>query len=198
MSKPPGPLPLRVLLANEREDHMLLVARIVESLGHSVIATSTEVPDVGELTVRENPDVALVGLGQSSRHALDLIDRIIRESTCPVIALLSGEDRVFVDSAAKLGIFAYVVDAREDQLQGALDITLSRFRQYHDLQGAFGRRAVIERAKGILMERHHVDQELAFGLLRDHSRSSGLKLTDIAQSIVTGHTLLPTTPPPGN
>jgi AmiR/NasT family two-component response regulator len=183
-----------VLLANEREDHMLLVAAIVQSLGHVVVATLTEVARVGELTALEHPDVALVGVGESSAHALELIDRIVREASSPVIALLAGQDRQFVDSAARLGVFAYVVDAGEDELQGALDITLSRFREYHDLQGAFGRRAIIERAKGIVMERHHVDEHEAFALMRERSRRSGRKLSDIAQGVADGHSLLPADP----
>ena len=54
------------------------------------------------------------------------------------------------------------------------------FTEYHDLEGAFGRRAVTERANGILMERHSVDEAQAFGLLRDQSRRTNLKLADIA------------------
>jgi AmiR/NasT family two-component response regulator len=182
---------VRVLLANEREDHMHLVETILLSLGHVVVATSTDVANVGELTAREHPDVALVGLGESSRHALELIDRIVREAACPVIALLAAKDREFVDQAAKRGVFAYVVDGSADELQGALDITLSRFREYHCLQGAFGRRAIIERAKGILMERHHVDEKQAFALLRAHSSGSGRKVIAVAETVVDGHALLP-------
>jgi AmiR/NasT family two-component response regulator len=168
-----------------------LVGAIVVSLGHTVIATSIEIADVGALTVREHPDVALVGLGESSEHALALIDRIVREARCPVIALLEGHDRGFIDQAAKRGVFAYLVDGDADELQSALDITLCRFAEYHNLQGAFGRRAITERAKGILMERHSVDEQHAFALLRDQARQSGRKLVDIAQAIVDGHSLLP-------
>jgi AmiR/NasT family two-component response regulator len=185
---------LRVLLANEREDHMELVAVIVRSLGHSVLATSTDVGGVGALTATVQPDVALVGLGESSAHALGLIDRIVREASCPVIALLPGNDRGFVDQAAKRGVFAYVVDGSAEELQGALDITLSRFREFHNLQGAFGRRATIERAKGILMERHRIDEQKAFELLRERSRTSGRKLIELAVSITDGHALLPADP----
>jgi len=180
-----------VLIANEREERIRLVSSIVVSLGHTVIAHSTEVGDVGAMTVREHPDVALVGLGESSEHALTMIDRIVREAACPVIALLEGHDRAFIDAAAKRGVFAYLVDGDADELQGALDITLCRFAEYHNLQGAFGRRAITERAKGILMERHAVDEQAAFVMLRDQARQSGRKLVDIAQAIVDGHSLLP-------
>ena len=68
---------------------------------------------------------------------------------------------------------------------------LRRFAEYHDLQGAFGRRALIERAKGILMERHAIDDASAFELLRERSRVDNRKLIDLATAVVDGHRLLP-------
>jgi AmiR/NasT family two-component response regulator len=73
---------------------------------------------------------------------------------------------------------------------------LRRFTEYHDLEGAFGRRAVTERAKGILMERHSVDERSAFAMLQASSRNSNRKLIDVATAVVDGYLLLPkqTTP----
>jgi response regulator NasT len=58
-----------------------------------------------------------VGLGESSEHALELIERIVHEATCPVIALLDATDTAWVNEAAKRGIFAYITDGDADQLQ---------------------------------------------------------------------------------
>jgi AmiR/NasT family two-component response regulator len=186
---------LRVLIANERRDRLALVAPIVASLGHEVIAREIEVDDVGAVTARERPDVALVGLGESSEHALMLIERIVQEAACPVIVLIHAPDPGFVAEAAKRGVFAYIVDGDAAELQNSIDIVLRRFSEYHDLEGAFGRRATIERAKGILMERHSVDDTKAFDMLRDHSRAANRKLLDIATAVVDGHPLLPTQAP---
>jgi AmiR/NasT family two-component response regulator len=189
--------PLRVLIANERKDRLELLARVVTSLGHEVIAREVDVKSVGAVTAREHPDVAFVGLGLSSEHALELIGEIVHESTCPVIALLSAKDPNYIREAAKRGVFAYIVDADAEELQGAIEITLHRFAEYHDLQGAFGRRALIEQAKGILMERHAIDQTAAFELLRSHSQRTGRKLIDVAGAVVESHLLLaPASPPP--
>jgi AmiR/NasT family two-component response regulator len=181
---------LRVLIANERRDRLELLAQVVAGLGHEVIAREIDVKEVGTVTARERPDVALVGLGLSSEHALELITEIVRESTCPVIALLSARDPAYIHEAAKRGVFAYIVDADAEELQSAIDITLQRFTQYHNLQGAFGRRAVIEQAKGILMARHSIDQQRAFEMLRSHSQHNGRKVIDIAEAIVESHLLL--------
>jgi AmiR/NasT family two-component response regulator len=187
---------LRVLIANERKDRLALVAPIVTALGHEVIAREIEVADVGAVTARERPDVALVGLGTSSHHALGLIEKIVRESACPVIVLLHAPDPGFVREASMRGVFAYITDADADagDWQSSIDIVLRRFTEYHDLEGAFGRRALTERAKGILMERHSVDESSAFEMLRDHSRTANRKLVDVATAVVDGHALLPKQP----
>jgi response regulator NasT len=185
---------LRVLIANERRDRLALVAPMVANLGHEVIAREVDVMDVGAVTARERPDVALVGLGKSSEHALALIDKIVQEAACPVILLIHAPDRAFVKEASRRGIFAYITDSDVDDWQSAIDIVLRRFTEYHDLEGAFGRRAVTERAKGILMERHSVDEPKAFEMLREHSRRANRKLTDVAAAVVDGHRLLPKRP----
>jgi AmiR/NasT family two-component response regulator len=182
---------LRVLIANERRDRLALVAPIVAALGHEVIAREIEVRDVGAVTARERPDVALVGLGESSEHALQLIERIVQEAACPVIVLIHAPDPAFVKEASKRGVFAYITDAEAKDWQSSIDIVLRRFAEFHDLEGAFGRRAVTERAKGILMERHSIDEAAAFEMLRDHSRAANRKLVDIAAAVVDGHPLLP-------
>jgi len=185
---------LRVLIANERRDRLELLAKVVSGLGHDVIAREIDVREVGAVTAREHPDVALVGLGLSSEHALDLIGEIVREASCPVIALLHVRDPAYVKEAARRGVFAYIVDTTPEELQSAIDITLQRFAEYHSLQGAFGRRAIIEQAKGILMSRHSIDGDKAFEMLRTHSQHGGQKLADVAAAIVDSHLLLATQP----
>jgi response regulator NasT len=182
------------LIANERKDRLALVAPIVAALGHEVIAREIDVADVGTVTARERPDVALVGLGSSSDHALGLIEKIVQEAACPVIVLIHAPDPGFVKEASKRGVFAYITDADAKDWQSSIDIVLRRFTEYHDLEGAFGRRALTERAKGILMERHSVNESSAFTLLREHARDHNRKLVDVATAVVDGHLLLPKQP----
>ena len=181
----------RVLIANERKDRLELVASAVAGLGHEVIAREVDVTDVGAVTARERPDVALVGLGESTEHALEMIDTIVREAACPVIALLHGRDAAFVSEASKRGVFAHISDTDVEDWQSSIEIVLRRFAEFRELQGAFGRRALIERAKGILMERHGIDEDGAFDLLRTQSRVDNRKVIDLATAVVDGYRLLP-------
>lgn len=181
---------LRVLIANERPERLVILTEILTKMGHVVVAAGIEVEQIGETTRREHPDVALVALGESSDHALDLISSIVHEAACPVIALLHTKELSFVNEAARRGIFAHITDDDPEQLQSTLDIVLQRFAEYHNLEGAFARRATIERAKGILMATHPIDDQQAFELLRKHSQQSGRRLLDLAEAITQSHRLL--------
>jgi two-component system, response regulator PdtaR len=185
--------PLRVLVADERKQQLDHIAQVVTRLGHTVIAKETNVAAVAALTEQRPLDVAIVVVSDNSHHALALIGKIVREATCPVIAVLAVEDPAFIHQAAKRGVFAYLTNgnATDDQFESAIDVVLHRFAEYHDLAGAFGRRALTERAKGILMERHSIDEEAAFLMLRDHSRSTNRKLLDVAQAVLDTRALLP-------
>ena len=185
---------LRVLVANERQDRLALVAAMVAKMGHDVIAPQIEVSEVGLVTAREQPDVAFVGLGESSVHALELIEEIVHEAACPVVALLHAPDPEFVLEAAKRGVFAYITDGEPQEWQNSIEIVLRRFAEFRDLEGAFKRRAITERAKGVLMERHAIDEDRAFELLRNHARSTRRKLVETAQSVVDGDLALPAEP----
>ncbi len=181
---------LRVLIANEIPERLDVVTAVVTGLGHEVVARGVEVTEVGALTRKERPDVALVGLGESSQHALELIEQIVHEAACPVIALLHAKDPAWVNEAAKRGVFAYIVDGDAAELQASLDIVLRRFADYHNLEGAFARRATIERAKGILMATQKIGEQEAFERLRTQSRLTGRKLVDIADAVIDSHQLL--------
>jgi AmiR/NasT family two-component response regulator len=183
---------LQVLVANERNERLESITAVVEGLGHEIVGRG-DAGDVGALSRDTSADVALVGLGIDGQQALEQISAIVREAACPVIAVLDAEDPSYVHEAAQRGVFAYVVLQKDDggELQGALDVTLRRFAEFQSLQGAFGRRAIIEQAKGILMERNGIGADAAFALLKSHSQSTGRRLVDVAEGLTQSHQLLP-------
>lgn len=190
MSSQPTDQRLRVLIANEKPERLGIITDVLAGLGHVVVAAGIDIDDIGSATRSEHPDVALVALGESSGHALELIGKIVHEAACPVIALLHTSDPEFVNEAAKRGIFAHITDDDPVQLQSTLDIVLRRFAEYHNLEGAFARRAMIEQAKGILMATHSIDDQQAFDMLRAHSQQTGTRVLDLAEAVVHSHRLL--------
>lgn len=186
---------LRLLIANERRDRLDALADVVETLGHTVVTREFDVAEVAARIDETDPDLALVALGESPEHALELVTQIVREASCPVIAVLGGSDPDFVREASERGLFGFVVDADPDELQSEIEVVLRRFADLRDLEGALERRAITERAKGILMAQHQIGEREAFELLRAHSRSTNRKLVDVASAVSDVHGLFTGAPP---
>jgi response regulator NasT len=189
---------LRVLVADEDVRALDNLARLLHELGHQVCARAVGVHQVSRQIDEDEPDVALVKLHDDDEHALELIDEIVDEAVCPVIALMEVPQADFISRAAERGIFAYVQPVTAETVQGALEVALRRHAELErlttevgQLEGALQRRAVIERAKGILMERHSLDDREAFELLRRHARSNNAKLFEVAQAVAGGRLTLP-------
>ena len=111
--------------------------------------------------------------------------------------MIDAEDRAFINEAARRGVAAYVTSGDPEEMRSAIDVVLRRFAQYHDLEGAFARRALTERAKGVLMEPHRIGEHEAFEMLRAEARRRRLKLVDVAQTVVDGYLLRPGPPREG-
>jgi AmiR/NasT family two-component response regulator len=189
---------LCLLVADEDKQALDDVARLLQELGHEVLARAVSTQEVAAEISKEEPDVALVKLHNDEDHALELIDQIVEEADCPVLALMEGDDMDFISRAAEKGIYAYVRPVTKDALQGAIDIAvrrraeMARFEEaVAQLEGALDRRALIERAKGILIERHGISEHEAFQLLRAHARSNNRRVAEVALSVTEGVALLP-------
>ena len=192
---------LRVLIADEDERALVRLHEVLAGLGHEVTPYAVSVHDAVELIAKEDPQIAIVVVHTDDEHALALIGEAVEFASGPVIAQLPDADVDFLSRAAERGISAYVESMDPEAVQGAIEVAIRRYRearQLHEkvdqLEGALERRAVIERAKGILMERHRVGEREAFDLLRDHARATGRRVVEVAQAVLDGHALLPKRP----
>ena len=189
---------LRILLADEDPGALKVTAAQIRELGHTPTEIAVSLREAAEAIAETDPDLTIVVLyGEGDDYALDLIEEINAYSTGPVIALLDREDPDFVAAAAERGIFAYARQETAKSIQAAIEVAMRRWREQHALheqierlEGALERRALIERAKGILMERHDIGDREAFELLREHARSNNRTVVDISAAVAEGHALL--------
>jgi response regulator NasT len=192
---------LRVLIADENAEALRSLHEVLSELGHEVTPYAVSVRDAVELIATEDPEIAIVVVHTDDEHALALISEAVTFASGPVIAQLPDADVAFLARAAEAGISAYAESMDPESVQGAIEVAVRRYREaqrlnekVEQLESALERRAVIERAKGVLMERHEVSERDAFELLRDHARASGRRVVDVAQSVLDGHALLPKQP----
>ena len=189
---------LRVLAADEDEEALDRLSTLLQGLGHTVCAYAVEVAEVAERVAADDPDISIVVLHQDDDHALALIEEIGAYASGPVIVLTLQDDPEFTARAADRGIAAQAKPDGGEAVQSAIELALRRHAEVErleakvgELEGALARRATIERAKGILMERHGVDDGVAFERLRAHARTERRRVVDVAQAVAGGQLDLP-------
>ena len=181
---------LRVLVADEDKAALDGIAEILGDLGHEVVARATSAAGVATAIDEDKPNVAMVKLHGDDDHALGLIEELIDGGGCPVVALLDTEDPGFVGRAAERGIVAYAQPVDEESVKSSLEIAVRRHAELSELgtavdelEDAIARRATIERAKGILMERHGISDQKAFEMLRSEARAKSRRVYDVAREL---------------
>ena len=190
---------LRVLATDEDRAALDRTAGILRELGHEVTSYAVGVQEAVEKVAEDDPDLAVVVLHDDVEHALELIDELAEWASGPVVALIDADDPGdFVSAAAERGIDAIARPVTPESVRGAIEVAVLRHSERRalteevaQLEGALQRRALIERAKGILMERHGIGEREAFELLRKQARSTSRPLVELAQAVLDGHALLP-------
>jgi AmiR/NasT family two-component response regulator len=184
---------LRVIAADEDAAALGRTADLLEGLGHQVTACTASIDEACELIARDDPDLAIVVVHRDHDHALGLIDELSEVASGPVVALLAGADADFAQAAAARGVDALASEPTADGLQAAIEVAIQRHaerstlaRTVGQLEHALGRRAIIERAKGILMERHGLSERGSFDLLRGTARSRSTSVVGLAQDVIDG------------
>ena len=189
---------LRILAADENEETLRQTDEILTSLGHTVVAHAVNIAQAAERIASDDPDLSVVVVDADDEHALDLVEEISEYARGPIIALLGAHESEFVRTAAERGIDAFARPQFDEDVQGAIEVVMKRHaekvrlvEQVEQLESALERRGTIERAKGILMERHSVDERQAFELMRQQARRSNRRVVELAHAVADGHSLLP-------
>lgn len=181
---------LRLLAADEDPQALRRTAALLERLGHEVTACTASVAEACELIARDEPDAAVVVVHDDPDHALALIDELSEAVRGPVVALLREPSAAFAHAAAERGLDALAAEPTAEGLQAAIEVAVRRHgeraelaAQVGQLEHALGRRAMIERAKGILMEREDIGEREAFERLRAQARSRSISVVALAAEL---------------
>jgi AmiR/NasT family two-component response regulator len=177
---------LAVLVADDQPAALEAAVRLVEAAGHRVVARVSDLARVVEAIGRHGAQVAVIAVHENTEKVLDLVERINDTAACPTVLLFDDEDAQLVRDALDRGLDAYAV-RRFAELA-------AHGRQIRDLEAGAQRRALLERAKGVIMERHDVDERKAYDLLRTHARDTRTSLAEVADAVVRARALLGTPP----
>jgi two-component system, response regulator / RNA-binding antiterminator len=147
---------------------------------------------------RMAPDVVLMDLGSPSRDTLEEMLAVSRALARPIAMFVDQSDEAMIGAAIDAGVSAYVVDGlRKDRVKPILDLAVRRFNAFARMQAeldeartALADRKTIDKAKTILMQTRGLTEPQAYALLRSTAMGQNKKIIDVAEALITAHSLL--------
>ena len=189
----PGRLPrMRILLAEDETIIRLDLRDLLERAGFEVCAEAKDGEEAVELARQAEPDLAILDVKMPRLDGIEAARRIISERPIPIVMLTAYSQEELVSRAVEAGVFGYLVKPfRETDLLPAIHAARARhdelvaLREEADsLTEALATRKLVERAKGLLMEREGLTEQEAFGRLRRASQVSGRPMRVVAEALI--------------
>ncbi|HUV06044.1 MAG TPA: response regulator [Armatimonadota bacterium] len=184
--------PLRILIADDESIIRLDLKKILESMGHKVVAKASDGKTALALARKNKPDLAILDIKMPQMDGLEAAKIITEEKICPVLLLTAYSQQDLIDRAKEAGVFAYLVKPfKEADLLPAIEIAISRYREMQALEEEVGSlqdkletRKLVDRAKGILMDKRGMKEQEAFRWIQLQSMNTRKTMREIAEAII--------------
>lgn len=190
-----------VVIVDDSLKSRATLGRALERLGFEVVGEGSSGSEAIRLAQALRPDVMFLAVGLPDMDGLTVAAHLLETLPLPILILSSHLDQELIQRAKETGVMAYLLKPlREEELLPAIELAVSRFEEFNalrkenaDLKRTIEDRKLIERAKGILMEREGISEQMAFARIQKTSMNTRRAMADIAQAIllseaVTGRT----------
>jgi response regulator NasT len=184
---------LRIVVADDEADMRDYFRKILPHLGHRLVAVAENGRELVQLCLEQRPDLVITDIKMPDMDGIDAAVEIYRTLPIPVILVSAYHDPELIARAEADHIMGYLVKPiKQSDLEPVIVLAMRRFEQFQalrkeaaDLRQALEDRKIIERAKGILMKKAHLEEHDAFRRLQRLASDKNLKLVDLARMIIT-------------
>jgi len=186
---------IRVVIADDESIIRMDLKTLLEEMGHVVAGEAADGQKALELARSLRPDVVIMDIKMPVMDGLDAAKIIAEEKIAPVVLLTAYSQKDLIERAKQAGVFGYLVKPfQESDLMPAIEIALSRYLEVQDLETTVGdlenkleTRKLVDRAKGILMDKRKMSEAEAFRLIQQQSMNQRKSMREIAEAIVIAH-----------
>lgn len=185
--------PTRVIVADDETLIRMNLRETLVGLGYNVVGEASNGDEAIKLARDLKPDVMIMDIKMPpGMDGITAARVLTAEKIAPVLLLTAYSDRELVEQAREAGVVGYLVKPfRESDLVPQIEVTMARFaefrnlqQQYTNLQDALEARKVIERAKGLLMERYSLSEQDAFRRIQKRSMDTRKSMREIAEAVL--------------
>jgi len=188
----------RILIVDQNVTRASVLEDGLREAGYADVVVVRDMQNLLKRIVDAEPDVIFIDLENPNRDVLEQMFQVSRTVQRPIAMFVDKSDAGMTEAAVNAGVSAYVVDGlKKERIHSILELTISRFRAFNQLRSELDKtkqqleeRKLVDRAKGILMKERNLNEEQAYALLRKAAMNENLKLSQVAQSIITASKLL--------
>lgn len=189
--------PIRVLIAEDEPIVRMDIKEILEGQGYEVVGEASDGQVAVELARKLKPDVIIMDIRMPNLDGIEAAKILTQEEIAPIIFLTAYLDKELVEKAKEVGVISYIVKPfKESDLFPAIEIAIARFKEFQllrkeveDLKDALETRKLVDRAKGLLMDREGLKEHEAFRLIQKASMDKRKPMKEIAQAIILAYEL---------
>ena len=187
--------PLNFIIAHPNAETIAQIRSVVEK-SHNVVFECTTAKSLKDAAIRIWPDMIITGISYPDGDGLDVVIELGDKNPLPSVVVTTSRSLAMVEKAMQDHVMAYLIEpVRSDELEAAIVLARGRFEQLSELASevenlrqALDDRKLIERAKGILMAEHGLDEAEAFAKLRTSAQNKRIKLVDAARRLLEEQT----------
>ena len=183
---------LRIVIADDDKDTLEAYQMLLSAFGHTVVGNTVDGRELVRLCVEQKPDLALVDVRMPGMDGFHAADEITKVAAIPIVLVSGSYEESALDRAGLSSVMAYLIKpVTADGLRAAIAVAIRRFKELQqaveesrELRQALADRKIIERAKGILMQRAGLSEQDAFKRLQKLSWDTNQKLVKVAETLL--------------
>ncbi len=185
----------RIVIAEDDEVTRKDLREMLEGLGYLVVGEARDGKSAVNLARELRPDIVIMDIKMPILDGIDAAKVLTEEQIAPVVLLTGYHDKSLVERAKEAGVIAYLVKPfSEADLEPAIEVALARFEEFRKLaqeverlEDALETRKLVDRAKGILMDKQGLTEAEAFRKIQKMSMDTRRPMKEIAQAIIITH-----------
>ena len=182
----------RIVIAEDESITRMDLSEILTEAGYQIVGQAADGFDAIEICRRQNPDLVIMDVKMPEMDGIAAAKIISNEKLAPVLLLTAYSQKEIVEKAKDSGVLAYLVKpVKESNLFPAMEIALSRFREFleieqelNDLRNSLETRKILDRAKGLLMDAYNLNEQEAFRRIQQYSMAKRKSIREVAEAII--------------
>jgi response regulator NasT len=181
-----------VVIADDEPIIRMGLREMLEEQGYLVVGEATDGQMAVDVARETRPDIVVMDIRMPGVDGIAAAGILTAERIAPIILITAYYDRELVEQARDAGVFSYVRKPfNESQLIPQIELALARFAEFQalvkeagDAHAAMETRKVVERAKGVLMKAHNLDEGAAYRRIQRMSMNSRRPMREVAEAVL--------------